>query len=350
MQRKKVTVADIAKELDLSWVTVDRVLNNRGGVSEKTKQRVLEMVEKLGYTANRAAKHLAKKTKCTIGVSYSLPDWFREQIDRGINKAYYELKDFGANVMIRVAPKSAEEQIAQIREMLPEIDALAVTPWEPSIFSNFLDELVDGGLPVATFNIDVPGSKRLFYIGCSYLESGRLCGELITKLVHRPGKVAVVTNKNYLTHLEQRITGFREVLSRKKEMKIIGPLKIDEYDPSSAAAIKQCVEDNPDLAAIYHVCTNMELSANVIKETGNAGRIKLVGFDVNDRYHQLIMEDVIQAVVCQEPFDQGYFPIKILFEFVAEGRWPATTEVLTPLEIIMRENLKYFYNYQHPIG
>ncbi len=347
LNQTKVTAADIAKKLNISRITVDRVLNNRGLVSDETKQRVLEMVKQLGYQPNRAAKHLAKKTKCCIGVSYVFPDWFKVQIEQGIEKAFSELKDFGAEVILLNAPHSAQGQIEQIKEVLPKLDALAIDPWIPVALSGFIDELVDGGLPVATFNIDVPSSKRLFYVGCNYFQSGRLCGELITKFAQTPGKVGIITTNENLTHLEQRIMGFREVLSGYSDLKIIGPLKISETDEGeSIEQIKGFITENPELVALYHDCTNLFLTGAALKATGNAGKIKLIGMDMNDLHSQMIQENVVQAVVCQEPFYQGYLPLKILFNYVAEREWPEETEVATRLEVVIRENIQYYHHYQ----
>lgn len=347
MNQTKITATDIAKKLNISRITVDRVLNNRGMVSEETKERVLEMVKTLGYRPNRAAKHLAKKTQCVIGVSYVFPDWFKVQIDQGIQRAFSELSDFGAEVICLNAPHSAQGQMDQIRQILPKIDALAIDPWLPAQLSSFIDELVDGGLPVATFNIDVPSSKRLFYVGCNYFQSGRLCGELITKFAQIPGKVGIITTPENLTHLEQRIMGFREVLSGVSDLKIIGPLKISETDErESIDLIKRFISENPELVALFHDCTNLSLTGAALKETGYAGKIKLVGLDMNEVHRQLIEEDVVQAVVCQEPYYQGYLPFKMLFNYVAEGEWPDKTEVSTRLEIVMRENIQYYHNNQ----
>ncbi|HBG16314.1 MAG TPA: hypothetical protein DDW93_05990 [Firmicutes bacterium] len=347
LNQTRVTAADIAKKLNISRITVDRVLNNRGLVSEETKRRVLEMVKELGYQPNRAAKHLAKKTKCCIGVSYIFPDWFRVQIEQGIQRAFSELKDFGAEIILLNAPHSAEGQMEQIKEVLPKLDALAIDPWLPAPLSGFIDELVDGGLPVATFNIDVPTSKRLFYVGCNYIQSGRLCGELITKFSSSPGKVGIITTNDNLTHLEQRIMGFREVLSDVSDLKIIEPLKISETDErESIDLIKRFITENPELVALYHDCSNLFLSGVAIKETANVGKIKLIGMDMNDMHYQLIQENVVQAVVCQEPYFQGYLPIKLLFNYVAEGEWPEKTEVSTRLEVVIRENIQYYHNYQ----
>ena len=66
----KVTAKMIAKELGISTATVDRVLNNRSGVSEKTIRKVKEKAAELGYRPNAAAKYLA--TQKSIDVAFIL--------------------------------------------------------------------------------------------------------------------------------------------------------------------------------------------------------------------------------------------------------------------------------------
>ena len=54
------TVHDIAAEAGVSLATVDRVMNARPGVREKTKVKVEQAIEKLGYVRDVAAANLAK--------------------------------------------------------------------------------------------------------------------------------------------------------------------------------------------------------------------------------------------------------------------------------------------------
>lgn len=346
MLHKSITTADIAKYLNISITTVDRVLNNRGRVAEKTRKRVLQAVKELGYVPNRAAKHLSKKTQCCIGVSYLFPDWFGAQINLGIEKAFTDLKDFGLKIIVRNTAQTTEEQIKQIREVLPELDGLAVAPWESYKFADFLDELVERGLPVATFNNDVPASKRLFYVGSDYVAAGRLCGLLISKLVRHPGKVGIIIRNENIPNIEQRITGFRSFISNDPNLKIIGPFKTSRILEESIIQIKTIIDDNPDMVGLFVASDNLASAGYALKELGKTDQIKLVGYDLNERHYTLIQEDVIQAVVCQEPFYQGYYPIKILFDYITEGTWPVHTEIITRQEIVMKENLKFYYNYQ----
>ena len=58
------TIKDIAKEAKVSTATVSRVINNLGGYSEETKQKVWKIANELGYSQNKSAVSLvSKKTK-----------------------------------------------------------------------------------------------------------------------------------------------------------------------------------------------------------------------------------------------------------------------------------------------
>ena len=65
---KLVTIEDVAKRANTSIATVSRVLNKKTGYSEKTKLKVLEAIEELGYESNAIARSLKNKKTNTIGV------------------------------------------------------------------------------------------------------------------------------------------------------------------------------------------------------------------------------------------------------------------------------------------
>ncbi|AZO95771.1 LacI family DNA-binding transcriptional regulator [Halocella sp. SP3-1] len=351
MDMKNITLTDIAQELNLSRSTIDRVLNDRGNVAVDTKKRVLRYINELGYKPNRAAKHLAKRTNCSIGVSYYLPNEFALQINRGINTVYEELSNYGLNVLIRAAD-SPEEQLLQIKEMSEQIDALALAVWEPDLVGDLVNDLIDDGLPVATFNRDLPDSERLFYFGCNYFESGQVCGGIIKKITSKPGKIAIINNHDILG--EYRAKGFKSVLSDNFQYDIIGPYEIcEEFEVEGSINekviedIQRIIKDNPDLVAIYVANQTLCAAGKAVELLGKQGEIKLVGFDLYEQTVSLIEKDIIQAVVCQEPFNQGYYPIKILFELIAEGKEIEKSKFITRLEIVMKENLRYYHNYDY---
>lgn len=68
----KPTIKDVAQQANVSIATVSRILNNQTGYSEATKQKVLKVIEDLGFHPNAIARGLVNKKTKTIGVL--LPD------------------------------------------------------------------------------------------------------------------------------------------------------------------------------------------------------------------------------------------------------------------------------------
>ena len=64
----KVTINDVAKAAGVSKGTVDRVLHNRGEVSRKSKEKVLKVIEELGFKPNLYASLLASQPRVALQV------------------------------------------------------------------------------------------------------------------------------------------------------------------------------------------------------------------------------------------------------------------------------------------
>lgn len=65
-----ITIKDIARELSLSYSSVSRALNNKPGVSEETRKKIVKAAKQLGYRPNIIARGLVSKITGTIGVIF----------------------------------------------------------------------------------------------------------------------------------------------------------------------------------------------------------------------------------------------------------------------------------------
>src|SRR3954454_10921283 len=65
---REVTIYDIAKKLNISPATVSRGLKDHPGISKKTKKKIFDMVEEMGYRSNHFARNLRQQQTHTIGV------------------------------------------------------------------------------------------------------------------------------------------------------------------------------------------------------------------------------------------------------------------------------------------
>ncbi|MEZ4770490.1 MAG: LacI family DNA-binding transcriptional regulator [Caldilineales bacterium] len=87
----RVTMADVAREAGVSLMTVSRVINDKGDVSDDTRQRVLAVVERLDYRPSGIARSLATRRTGTIGLLVpDISNPFFADVARGVADEAYE--------------------------------------------------------------------------------------------------------------------------------------------------------------------------------------------------------------------------------------------------------------------
>lgn len=67
---KKITIYDVAREAGVSLATVSRVINGSSVVREKTRQKVLKVIEDLDFKPNQIARGLATSKTTTIAIVF----------------------------------------------------------------------------------------------------------------------------------------------------------------------------------------------------------------------------------------------------------------------------------------
>lgn len=84
---ERVTIIDVAKEANVSFATVSRVVNGKGYVSAATRERVLQAMTRTGYIVNRQARVLAGGRHQVIGLLVpDLDTSYVGEILRGIDE------------------------------------------------------------------------------------------------------------------------------------------------------------------------------------------------------------------------------------------------------------------------
>ncbi len=111
----RVTISDVAREAEVSLMTVSRVINNKEDVSEATRQRVLEVIERLGYRPSAIARGLATQSTGTIGLV--IPDianpFFAEVVRGAEHMAYAE----GYNLFLCNTEEDPSRELAVLQSL-----------------------------------------------------------------------------------------------------------------------------------------------------------------------------------------------------------------------------------------
>lgn len=91
MNKSRVTITDVAIKAGVSKMTVSRVINQKGEISDTTRRNVLQAMEELGYRPNRIARSLATDTTLRIGIMVpSLANQYFGEIVEGAESVLWE--------------------------------------------------------------------------------------------------------------------------------------------------------------------------------------------------------------------------------------------------------------------
>lgn len=141
------TIKELARACGVSEGTVDRAVNNRSGIKESTKQRILEMAEQLDYRPNHLAKSLATGSTKTIGiVSVDLSNNFFALLVESIEQT---AREHGYFINLALSHNDPEKEMEAIRYMAERrVDGIILFPLgQGKKFSDFLKKL---NIPIVT--------------------------------------------------------------------------------------------------------------------------------------------------------------------------------------------------------
>lgn len=126
LHKKEVTIYDIAQKLKISSSTVSRALKDDPVVSKKTRKKIFDMAEKMGYRSNLFARNLRNQKTNTIGVIVPrLNSYFMSTVIAGIEKV---LNAAGYSLLISQSSESMEKEVVSARNMFNNrVDGLLVS-------------------------------------------------------------------------------------------------------------------------------------------------------------------------------------------------------------------------------
>jgi LacI family transcriptional regulator len=338
------TIKQVAKKAEVSVVTVDRVLHDRGGYSKETEARVRNVVKALNYTPDIFARHLRMTKTFLFGVvmphkRHNFDYW--ELPCRGINKARKELKSHKVKVKYYFYDRTSEHAFAglETRIMREKPDGLLIAPnlWEQT--REFCEKL-PAQLPYIFFDTKIPRTGFLSYIGQNPYKSGVVAAKLMKlSLGGRPGTVAIINISPPDYHIEERIKGFFSFFRNNHGFRLkVYTMDTDRADAESHSLAARIIEEDGSVRGFFLPATPVFRFAEYLVLNRLKGTVSIIGYDLTRRNRKFLRNGGIDFIISQDPELQGYNGISLLYRHcVLKEAVPA--EVLLPIDIITKENL-----------
>lgn len=339
-----MTIKEIAQLCGVSRGTVDRVINGRGKVKQETEQLILRVLNEKSYQKNIAGRALTiRKTAPMIGVVVSsLGNPFFDEVLLGMRQAQSELSDYGATMTIRalrgydVASQLA--LIAELRQM--GMAALVIQPINDDRVRDQIDELVDSGVPVVTVNTDIERSHRSCYIGSDYLLGGKTAAGLMGLVTGGEARLGVITGVDTLLGHVQRLYGFETHLTQRFPMvRIVARACGQDDEEICYSATIDMLKRNPEIDSLMIIAAGTDGVCRAVRELGLQDKVKIVAFDAVPQTQEMMRMGLIRAVVCQQPYEQGYRAVRCAFDQLLTGHKPSQDAMIMENQIRIVENL-----------
>lgn len=275
-----------------------------------------------------------------IKLSYHDPSLaFATPISAGMERAGDE---FGADVQL-IGPTGgdAAKQVSELQTLIQQqsVDALAVSSSSSDALKPVIAQAYDAGIPIISFNTDNPGSKQMGFVGQDLAGSGQSESKELLSLLGdgATGKVVVFSLDTGAGWSNDRFGGFKQGLEG-SGIEIVGPVNVGNEPNAAYNTVESTMAGQSDVVAIAGLdCCSTTAAAKWVQQTGNTGKISMVGFDLLPQTADFVKNGVVSFTISQNPEEQGYQAVKVLYDFITEGT--EITGVDTGAQFITLDNI-----------
>ena len=221
--------------------------------------------------------------------------------------------------------------------------AIVISPTQFKALGQPIDEAAKKTIIVG---IDSAADSKAFtsFLQTDNVQGGRagadaLAAAIQAKYGKPEGDVALITSIPGVGSLDQRAKGFKEELKAKYPgLKLVADKVADGMATTALNIMTDLITANPNLRGVF--ASNLIMSqgaGQAIAENKVADKIKLVGFDSDDKTVKLLKDGNIAALIVQDPYRMGFEGVKTALQASKGEKVPATVD--TGVNTITKENM-----------
>lgn len=336
---RKTTLQQVAEAAGVSLSTVDRVLNQRGGVSPEREAKVLELAGKLNIDRMLFRGYL--KT-LRVAVMMQSP---KNPFYQGVLDAFSELSPVMSEIKINtfmhyIDVEDIQATTRKIDRIAMTFDALIVICPDDPLLSDAL-RTISRRMPIVTLVTDLPDSGRIAYVGPDNRQTGRAAGELMGRFLGPAGgDIVVMLGLHRIRGHEEREMGFRSLLrERFPQCTISATIESGEEKSRAGQLVREALGHNPAIRGIYNVTAGNAAIANTLRNLRIEHQIVFVTHELTPERRRLLREGVLDAIIDQDPHVEVRRCMEILAAYFQRSDRPINRpDDFTPFHIYLREN------------
>jgi LacI family transcriptional regulator len=340
---KFATLHDVAETAGVSYATVDRFVNGRGGVAHKSVVRVQDAIEKLGYERDETAANLARKR--VYRFHFLLPDDsndFFHALNAALGSQLTQSNLLRTRFQTTRVPAFSEAGLAEALDGIDpaRTDCVCVVAFDTPIVIAAVRRAKVRGLKIVTLVSDIATTERNHYVGIDNLVAGKTAGRVMG-LAHtrRVGCILPIIGANRAYDHTQRLHGFRDLMQAHfPAVRLLDPVKSHDEPTTIRSVLSDAWAAHPDLTGVYNVGAGNDGLIDWVGGIAPMTRPIMVIHELLPNSRAALAAGLIDAVIDQKPHEAIGQALRIMRQLVDAQMVTQDTSLISPA-IYLCENL-----------
>ena len=210
------------------------------------------------------------------------------------------------------------------------VDAILVTCSDAGKVTGAINDAVDRGVPVMTFDSDAPDSKRFAFYGVDDIKTGQQTMSELATMMNGKGKVAILAGNQNAPNLQKRVQGAKEEAAKHPGMQVIGTFNHVETAQDAAAEVVRANNAYPEIQG-WAFIGGWPLFAQSLLTDLNPARMKVASVDALPAQLAYVDKGIVPVLLAQPVYKWGYVGVQTVVDKV---HFKKDVPTIIPMELV----------------
>jgi ribose transport system substrate-binding protein len=227
--------------------------------------------------------------------------------------------------------EDGQVQAQRIQQAVNEgADVILISCSDAGKVTGAIDDAVNRGVPVMTFDSDAPQSRRFAFYGVDDIKTGHLVMAELAKLMNGKGKIAVLAGNQNAPNLQHRVQGVKEEAAKTPDIKILGVFNHVETPQDAAAEVVRASNASPDIQG-WAMIGGWALFTPALVKDLDPKRVKIASVDALGSQLVYVDKGIAPVLLAQPVYQWGYVSVNTIIEHIHDKK---DVPAIIPMELV----------------
>ena len=310
---RKNRLEDIARHAGVGVATVDRVLNERGGVSEKTTARVLASAQSLG--TKRVLPSNRERRLSIEAVLFRNHSAFYSRLNQAL-KEVTKLADIPATIYrTHIDVDDPERLISHLEAVAESRDGIILFASDLPQISDAIKRLAKQ-TTIVTISTDIPDSARHCYIGIDNFNAGQSAAKISEAICRKGGRILIIEPDPTAWAQMERFKGFQQFFANRGEEEKLRRFYQTKPLTLALGEVIALLQAEEDIRVLYSPINNefLEMLVEAGRHETTIRSVAKIVHDLSPHSIKNLQSGLIDIVLDSNPMQQVFQAVEFISE------------------------------------